>query len=113
MANNFKNLNIVHVALLVGVAIVALSFITSTTGFGTNSYVGTVGTPAKQTEFCTDPDGSNTYAKSQCTDITGRHSDYCSTNSKIVEYSCNFKTCQPSDPENCATGTCVDGRCMN
>ena|SRR3989344_870224 len=112
MANSLKNLNIVHVALLVGIAIVALSFVTSTTGFGTNSYTGNPGTPTKQVEFCTDPDGTNVNTKSQCTDITGRHSDYCYTDSRIVEYACNYNTCAPKDPEPCATGNCVDGRCI-
>ena len=110
MAKN--NFNIMQVALLIGVAVVAISLVVNTTGFSTSSYTGNPGTPGKQVEFCTDPDGTDTQAKSQCTDIEGRHTDYCNTDTEIIEYACKYDTCQPADPVRCSTGKCVDGRCM-
>ncbi|MBS3065296.1 MAG: hypothetical protein J4451_02215 [DPANN group archaeon] len=107
-----QKFNITNIALIVGVAIVALSLIVSTTGFGTSSYTGSPGTPTSQAASCTDSDGNSATTKGICTDGVGRHTDYCNTGANVVEYSCTYNECQPSDPIQCTSGACIDGRCV-
>lgn len=107
--------NTFHTAAIVAVAILGISIIASTTGFGIGfnqeNYRGQSGTPSATT-FCTDTDdGFGTAKQGICENNNGEFKDNCVSQSAVNEYSCLEYECV-ADIVNCGPGkACRDGSC--
>ncbi|HIH14122.1 MAG TPA: hypothetical protein HA224_02605 [Nanoarchaeota archaeon] len=95
--------------VLIAVAIVAGSFVTSQTGFAVSDKVP-IDNPVN---FCTDGDGQDVSVKDTCIDASGeKKTDRCFSASSVQETYCSpFNKCN-YQIVNCAYGEeCVGGTC--
>ena len=105
-----KTNNAFQIATIVVIALLGLSLVVSTTGFG----VTKLGTGASDaTPICTDSDdGYGANLRGTCSNNNGDFTDYCVSENQLNEYFCMNYNCEVNIVTCGPDRTCVDGRCI-
>lgn len=103
MAKNKIFQNATHVAIVLAIGLLALSFIGTQTGF----------VPHSPTSVCNDDDGGDIFTLGICSDQDEVSGDFCVSDTEVLEHNCVFNQCV-SSTASCPLGdVCLNGRCIN
>lgn len=119
---NLKEGRHLYLLIIVGVALLSLLIVVSSESpIGKQFIVGslvtneTSGRQIIAPKTCLDPDQHDITSQGSCFDETGKKTDYCASEFKLVEYECSGNSCTESVFNCLQEGyvACFDGACQN
>jgi len=103
MVKNKVFQNATHIAIVLAVGLLALSFVGTQTGFVPHSAAST----------CTDDDGGDIFTLGICSDQNEVSGDFCVSDTEVLEHNCRYNQCVQTTASCPLGNVCLNGRCIS